>query len=43
MPRLERPEKTPDGREERLFLKRVRKQSESEDEGMRELREIQGC
>ena len=37
---LERPEKTPDGREESLLLSRVRKQSESEDGGMRELREI---
>ena len=31
---------TPDGREESLLLWRVRKQSESENEGMRELREI---
>ena len=38
--RLKRPEKTPDGREESLLLLRVRKQSESEDGGMRELREI---
>ena len=36
---MERPEKTSDGREERLFFWRVRKQSESEDGGMRELRE----
>ena len=36
---LERPEKTPDGREESLLLSRVRKQSESEDGEMRELRE----
>ena len=36
---MERPEKTPDGRDERLLLLRVRKQSESEDGGMRELRE----
>ena len=39
---LERPEKTPDGREESLLLFRVRKQSESEDGGMRELRDIWG-
>ena len=37
---LKRPEKTPDGREERLLSLRVRKQSENEDGGMRELREI---
>ena len=36
---MKRPEKTPDGREESLLLWRVRKQSESEDGGMRELRE----
>ena len=36
---MERPEKTPDEREERLFLWRVRKQSESEDGGVRKLKE----
>ena len=36
---MERREKRSDGREESLLLSRVRKQSESEDEGMRELRE----
>ena len=36
---MERPEKTPDGREESLLLLRLRKQSESEDGRMRELRE----
>ena len=37
---MDRPEKTPDGREERLLSLIERKQSESEDGGMRELREI---
>ena len=36
---MERPEKTPDEREERLLLNRMRKQSGSEDRGMREPRE----
>ena len=37
---MERPEKTPDGREDSLLLLReCEKQSESEDGGMRELRE----
>ena len=38
---MERPEKTPDGREESLLLLRVRKQSESEDGGMREMKIIE--
>ena len=37
---MERPEKTPDGREVRLLLWIVRKQSEGKDGGMRELREF---
>ena len=37
---MERPEKTPDGREESLLLLRWRKQSESEDEGMRVERDL---